>query len=311
MDVARVIEQLELEDIRLNPGRLTTKCPLNEHEHDYERPGFSVYLDDGQWICFKGCGQGDLVALVARIKNLDLKEAKAWIAKYAQVDAATVLSRISAKKCLHKEKSVIQYFQADYDRQDASRTSSYILKRGFTKETVKKWGIRMDPVLNCLVIPIYNKAGVLVGLVRREIPGNQLPSKSKYLYSPGFNVADNLFGINHHRGSGTIVVEGPLDAIYLWQCGYTNSVSLLGAYCSPTQAQLLSKLGHTVYLGFDMDQAGSEARERMKKEYGKQFIFRNIEWLHKDPNECSPEEIKEAIDNAHGFISQLTQYKVR
>jgi len=313
MDVARVVEQLELEDIRPNPGRLTTKCPLSEHQHDYERPGFSVYTDDGTWICFKGCGQGDIISLVQRIKNLDIKGARAWLAKYSHVDVDTVLSRISTRKCLQKDKSVIQYFQADYDRQDATKTSSYILKRGFTKATVKKWGIRIDPVLHCLVIPIYDKENTLVGLVRREIPGYELPSNSKYLYSPGFSVADHLFGINHHdsKTNSVLLVEGPLDAMWLHQLGYTNTVALLGAYCSPNQAKLLSKLGHTLYLGLDMDQAGYEARERIKKEMSRKFILKDIEWATKDPQESTPEQVKEAIENSHGFISQLTQYKIR
>lgn len=311
MDVVRVVEQLELEDIRPNPDRLTTKCPLTEHQHDYERPGFSIYLDDGQWICFKGCGQGDIISLVQRIKNLDIKGARAWLAKYSHVDVDTVLSRISGQKCLQKDKSVIQYFQADYDRQDASTTSSYILKRGFTKKTVRDWGIRMDPVLHCLVIPICDKEGTIVGLVRREIPGNELPTKTKYLYSPGFSVADHLFGINHHRGTSTIIVEGPLDAMWLHQLGYTNTVAILGAYCSPNQERLLSKLGHTLYLGLDMDQAGTEAKARIKKEMGRKFIIKEIEWPAKDPNECSPEQIKEAIENSYGYVSQLTKYKIR
>ena len=167
----------------------------------------------------------------------------------------------------------------------------------------------MDPVLHCLVIPIFDRREEIVGIIRREVPGFELPTKTKYLYSPGFSCADHLFGIHKHTGgTNSIVVEGSLDAIWLHQLGFTNAVSILGAYCSPVQQRLLAKMGYTVYVGLDMDGAGLEARERMIKEMGGKFILKEIIWPEKDPQACTPEQVKEAIENSYGFITKNWKY---
>jgi DNA primase len=313
MDIIRVIEELDLEDVQYQPGdRVVAKCPFGNHEHDHERPGFSIFTDSGHWICFKGCGQGDVITLVAKRYETSFKEARAWLAKYAHVDVKGVISRITPKKTGQTEESVINYYQEDYDRQDSTKISRYILNRGFTKKILKDWGVRMDPYLHCLVIPVYDINNKIVGLIRREVPGHELPTRTKYWYSSGFNCADYLFGINHHNNStSTIVVEGSLDTIWLHQLGYTNTVAVLGAYCSPKQGRLLAKLGNTVYLGFDMDDAGREARARMLKDFGKMFIFKDIEWPKKDPQECTTEEIEGAMSESYGIITRKFKYKVR
>ncbi len=311
MDVIRVIEELDLEDIQYQPGRVVAKCPFGEHEHDHERPGFSIFTDTCHWICFKGCGQGDAIDLVARRYQTSSKEARAWLAKYSHTDVKGVLSKLASKRLDKPVESVINYYEEDYARQDATKISGYILNRGFTKATLKKWGVRMDPYLHCLVFPVYDRDEKIVGIIRREVPGHELPTRTKYWYSSGFNVADHLFGINHHSGSpSTIIVEGALDAIWLHQLGYTNTVSVLGAYCSPRQGRLLAKLGHTVYLGYDMDDAGIEARGRTLRDHGGVFIFKDIAWPKKDPQECTAEEIAGAMSDAYGIVTRKSKYKI-
>lgn len=48
-------------------------CPF----HDDHTPSLSVNLDGrrGGWICFAGCGKGDLVAFHMRLKGLGFREA--------------------------------------------------------------------------------------------------------------------------------------------------------------------------------------------------------------------------------------------
>lgn len=48
-------------------------CPF----HDDHAPSLSVNLDGrrGGWICFAGCGKGDLVAFHMRLKGLSFREA--------------------------------------------------------------------------------------------------------------------------------------------------------------------------------------------------------------------------------------------
>lgn len=298
-DVVRVVGDLDLPYMRVVENRIVSGCPFKAHEHDFEHPGFSVFTDTGHWICFKGCGQGDMVELVSVVKEITLAEARKWLLKHIHVDMNEVILRLGNKESIVLETP--NYFQSDYDMQDSTKTSVYILQRGFTKSTVKIWGVRIDKVIHCLVIPIYSIDNELVGIVRREVPGYELPTRTKYWYSPGFSVSDHLFGANVHRPLGsTILVEGPLDVMRLHQFGHTNAVALLGAHCSNNQQKLLAKLGNVVYTGLDMDEAGLIARKKIIKDLSGKFVVKVINWPEKDPGECSQEQVDEAIQQA-GF----------
>ncbi len=294
--VQNLAEQLDLDYFNVIENRIVAGCPFKTHEHDFERPGFSIFLDTGHWICFKGCGQGEMQELVAYVKEISNKDARKFIQKYSKLDIDGIIAKLANRTDFKTGESSINYFELDYNQQDKTKTSSYILGRGFTQDTIIDWGVRIDPVLHCLVIPIYSITGELVGLVRREVPGWELPTKSKYWYSPGFSCADHLFGANKHSPKGsTILVEGPLDAMWLHQMGYTNAVAILGAYCSPAQQRLLTKLGNRVIVALDNDSAGQEATKRTLKDLAGKFILNTVEWPEKDPQTCTKKEIDAAI----------------
>src|SRR6516162_4889854 len=48
-------------------------CPF----HDDQNPSFSVFEKDGQlfWKCVTGCGEGDEIDFIAKVKGIDNKEA--------------------------------------------------------------------------------------------------------------------------------------------------------------------------------------------------------------------------------------------
>ena len=155
-------------------------------------------------------------------------------------------------------------YRLDYERQSATRTSEYILRRGFTPQTLRHWGFRYDADLQALIIPVFDLGGEkLVGVIRRMVPPVR-PGFPKYLYSPGFRRAEHLFGGHLHPREGTVIlVEGPLDAVWLHQNGYPEAVALMGVYCSKRQQALLARLGTTVILCLDNDEAGWEGTERL------------------------------------------------
>lgn len=46
---------------------VSTTCPF----HSDRNPSFSVNLESGLWICFAGCGSGDIFSFYAKSKGLD------------------------------------------------------------------------------------------------------------------------------------------------------------------------------------------------------------------------------------------------
>ena len=136
-------------------------------------------------------------------------------------------------------KTVLKIFQDDYGQQDATKTSRYILDRGFTVATLKSWGVRYDASIPAIVLPIFSIDRKLVGVCRREVVEGAQPSK--YMYSAGFEKSNHLFGAYKHKNTQgvIVVVEGILDCIWLHQNGVTSAVALLGVTCSEKQMRLM------------------------------------------------------------------------
>ena len=66
-DPAYFLSALGIEIKRTRKDFLSATCPF----HDDTNPSFSVNRTHGGWICFSGCGQGDLFDLVARVHGLN------------------------------------------------------------------------------------------------------------------------------------------------------------------------------------------------------------------------------------------------
>jgi 5S rRNA maturation endonuclease (ribonuclease M5) len=298
LDVGQILEGLGIDVVDELGDRFVCRCPFGNHEHEATRPGFSVRpvdMDEAIWICFKGCGQGRLLDLVRKIQNVDHNTAHRWLL----LNGASVTSDqlLDALTPLVKDRGRVNtsVFYDDYSRQDASRTSRYILDRGFTPATIKAWGFRYDASVPAIVIPLLSRDGDLVGVCRREVVDGA--QTRKYLYSPGFEKSKHLFGAQRYQNKNgyVVVVEGPLDCVWLHQCGITATVALLGASCSAAQVRLMATLGSRVILALDNDAAGYQAMANLEEQLEKWFSVARVELPPdvKDVQELSLTQVRE------------------
>ena len=63
--------------------------------------------------------------------------------------------------------------------------------------------------------------------------------------------------------ASVFLVEGFKACSWMLQCGYRDTVALMGSYLSDRQRQMLERLGVTVYLFLDNDDAGRKATYRV------------------------------------------------
>jgi len=305
MSVERVIKDLGIEVSMVVHDNYMCRCPWPENHTNGDRnPSFSIDEETGRWICFRGCGDGggDLGRLVQLVLGVSEAEAVRWVkARAGTTGFDEVLAVMPGQQEVVEEpEDTLQAFRLDYNRQLTDKTSSYILKRGFTPETLRQWGFRYDPELRAVVVPVYDGGGTrLVGIIRRMVPPVR-PGFPKYLYPPGFDKSKYLFGAHkHHSESGRIIlVEGPLDAVWLHQSGYTEAVALMGVYCSKDQRRALSTLGSEVVLALDNDEAGREGMDRLVDQLRPRFNVMYSGLLasrKKDPQEHSKEELEEVF----------------
>ncbi len=309
IDVMRVLQDLGvITHGESAAGEIAISCPWPEnHKHGSANVNGSVNADSGAWVCYKGCGGGggSLERLVQQLKDVQPDAARRWLLSRSEtIDFSEVEALFESMKSASVEvPSSNHLFKIDYDRMDAKKTSSYILKRGFTPETLHKWGFRYDPTMKAIVIPVYDISGKeLVGIVRRMVP----PLRSgfpKYLFPEAFKKQSHLFGANQHKSSnGTVIlVEGALDAIWLHQHGYTEAVALLGVTCSKIRERLLAQLGQTIVLALDNDTDGLLAMSRLVDQLGKSFtvMYTSIVGGQKDVQELNAEELAEVFGDPH------------
>ena len=51
---------------------LSGRCPFHK---DKIHPNFYVYPETNSWYCFAGCGGGDNISFLMKLKNISFKEA--------------------------------------------------------------------------------------------------------------------------------------------------------------------------------------------------------------------------------------------
>lgn len=291
-DVERILDALMIEVERHSQGNYICCCPFHEDRH----PSFAVTDDTGAWVCYAGCGEGNIVELVMRAMGCDAKSAKHWL------EAVPAPAEIGCPDLPIWSDRLEEHIGPPEFHYTEGVTHKLMFERGFTKETLAKFRIGWDKVRQAIVIPVYWE-GVRVGLIYKHIPPLP-PDVPKYEYTPHLPKSELLFGMEHvrlggHGSLGLILVEGPLDCMWLQQCGYLSAVSILGMHVSKKQAALIEKAVYSVVMAFDADKAGESARKHARKVLKRCYIYDVVlPPGKKDVAECSPEEVRQIIGEA-------------
>jgi DNA primase len=173
------------------------------------------------------------------------------------------------------EKKSHEIWDEDEVKEFLGSAPRYILNRGVSLETCRKWEIGYSRENRRAVFPVRRKDGKLVGAMWRKTiddgcGAKYLPvlpfSKSLYLYG------EHLLGqdLQGEAGSppkltaphnGIVLVEGMMDVLRLYGYGYRGSVvGLMTAALSDAQLRTLLELNRPIYLMLDWDMAGIQGR---------------------------------------------------
>lgn len=200
--------------------------------------------------------------------------------------------------------------------------SSHLAAKGFTNEIIiaaglayqdKKDNLR-DKFRARIMYPILDVRDKVIGFGGRVLD-NSLP---KYLNSPEteiFNKRRNLYGLNLARKSNektVMVVEGYMDAIALYQYGFTNVVASLGTSFTLEQGRLLRKYFDDVVIAYDSDTAGKNAAVRSIEMLSDMEIPVRVIDLDtaKDPDEFIRKNGERAFKELVGNAKSLAEFKI-
>ena len=279
-------------------------CPF----HNEKTPSFSVTPSKQMYYCF-GCGAGgNVYNFVMEYENYTFVEALQHLADRAGVQLPKIEYSREAKEKAEKRATLLEinklaasYFYYQLRRENGSQAYAYLINRGVSEDTIKKFGLgysdkysddlykflksknysddllresglfnvderhgMYDKFWNRVIFPIMDVNNRVIGFGGRVMGDG----KPKYLNSPETKIFDksrNLYGLNIARTTRKnylILCEGFMDVISMHQAGFTNAVASLGTALTSGHASLLKRYTQEVLLLYDSDDAGVRAALR-------------------------------------------------
>ena len=323
-------------------------CPF----HNEKTPSFVVSEPKQIFTCFGCGATGDVFEFVKKYYNLDFPSAIERLAKEYNVDYSNHSHDDGKKELYYQinREAAAFFYKSFTQTQNAGLT--YMLNRGIEPETLKRFGIGYadeqwdslykyfmsknvdvkillelglvseskgkyyDKFRNRVMFPIINTRGKVIGFGGRII-GEGNP---KYLNSPEsvvFMKKNNLYGLNISRQevskeNFTVLVEGYMDVISLYQSGVRNVAASLGTALTENQAKMLRRYSKNVVLSYDADNAGKAAALRgieiLRKEGCKAKVLHISDG--KDPDEFVRKKGKDAFKSLIQQSLGYVDYKI-
>jgi DNA primase len=262
------------------PEKLVGPCPV----HGGKNPNsFHVNTKKNVYNCFSSCGGGNILDLVMKVEQCEIREAGRKLAEWFNVrfDGARPPAIAAAKPASAEAQSAAPAQvptrptaavnpPLDHELKRLDQKHAYLIERGVSPETVKTFGVGFCSrgiMKGRIAIPIHNERGKLVAYAGRAIDA-ELAKEGKYKLPAGFlkgHVVHNLHRAKERASAGLIVVEGFFDAMKVHQAGFPNVVALMGSSMTQEQEELLVAATDRLTLMFDGDEAGVAG---LRKVYG-------------------------------------------
>ena len=188
------------------------------------------------FYCFAAKQGGDVIALVAHIKTIGMKEAAALLAEGSEPPVKASVSKPTLPVTVpEKEKAgfnPLTYLQPEHPA---------VQSLGVSAETASHFGAGFAPrgiLRGRLAIPIHDRDGTLMAYCGRAVK-----DESPTLHFPnGFQPADFIFGANLVKAGQLTLVCDPLSVLTAYESGLENVIAFLTKSIAALQLELLASL---------------------------------------------------------------------
>lgn len=283
-DVAEVLSEIYRIDFNIKNDEAHFKCIV----HNDSNPSADCNLKTGLWQCFSCGASGDLIDLGVAVdggilyqrdlpkdKRRKRAQQRERVHKMLVPDSPDALQASTRRRVKANLRGVTQINRKE-DRksvpipplgsyEDGPLDSLY--ERGFKDEFLRDWNVRYATsarlvredgkefdIEHSVAIPIVEEEDVIGWMYRSTDRSEKW--RPKYLYTPGINLSETWFGLDHVSSDEEVTVtEGALDAMWLSQHGYP-SLAILGSNVkNPKKLRQLANF-RKVCLFPDRDNAG-------------------------------------------------------
>jgi len=294
-----IAKRLQLRRVKIRGDEIHASCPFpGKHLKGKDtHPSFAINVDKGVYNCFACGSRGTIEELVSEVLEISVPAAFEVLQEWG----FDKLNReLREKEVKHERPEILpEGLLLYYDKMDDDFAEIY---SGEVDEQ------------ECLIYPIRNKEGRLVGALARSVEGRWhkvLWNTPKKLYLYGENLVE--------REEPIVIVEGPGDAVSLRKSGIKNVVALMGVSISSEQVEKLLSLSSRFVVWLDRDKAGAKGThsiwEKMENRASMRYVdpFKSLSREEKDPRDVfeklGPEKVKEIVDNAKTFLEHIVEDK--
>ena len=282
--IKHALKQIGIEVSNENEKEIQFKCIF----HDDNKPSASINKITGLWKCYT-CDIGGNILQLSNKQNIKLDNLK---------EIKVLMNKNKLKSLMNREPELLNYYffpKAFKKIRNIDDCPEYLLRR-LSIETILNFDLhycdeKESKYFERIIIPI--KLGENLGFTAREYTQN---TDYKYLFPEGMPKSKFIFGTLDYEE--LIIVEGTFDVMKLWQYGYKNAISILGASISKSQIDcLLDNKIQRLKIFADGDDAG----RRLASGFEKYSHLFKIDFIackeNKDPSDMNQEEIESAFEH--------------
>jgi len=227
VSIENVLQLLNV-DLKSHGSQLRGCCPIHKGTDQRE---FVVTPSKNLFYCFAGCGGGDQLKLVSKMRDCDVKEAARWIAEATGTAPKTIQGRGTVPQN-EKGFQPLGYLEASHEA---------LSGLGVEASTFEAFGAGYAPkgiLRSRLAIPIHSRDGVLLAYCGRAVKGES----PLLIFPQGFQPETVVFNAHKVSEGELYLVRDPLDVLKAFENGIENVVAFLTDGITAQQLESLASL---------------------------------------------------------------------
>ena len=266
IDLADYIAQTE--ELQKRGNNYFIKCPF--HTGD-DTPSLCIYVETNRWYCY-GCHKGgNIFNWIVQFEQTSFPKAVEKVSKLVGVELVSheessamaffkEYNQINSMQGTHIERSELDW-QRDYVEKYKDELPEEWLQEGITGEAMREYNIRIDPVANRIVYPVFDSDNKFIGVKgRTRYPNYKALKLHKYINYTKIGTVDYFQGWQQAlpyiiSAKSVIIFEGVKSCMKAWAWNIRNTVAAETSKLSDGQVDLIIKNGLSeVIIAFDSDQ---------------------------------------------------------
>lgn len=295
-------------DFQKKGSKYFCSCP----KHSDSDPSLCISPDVNLFYCFSCHRKGNLINWLIEFEGLNFYDAVQKVADltgsdiHDYVESETMafyklFQRLSKPQKHGVVERTVLDIDKDYKQKFKAEIPQEWIDEGITKEEMEKYEIRVDPLSNRIVYPVYDSDYNLIGIKGRTRFKNYKDLRiMKYMNYNKIGVLDYFQGMKQaepyiKEKNQIIIVEGLKSAMKLDGWGYHNVVSAETSTLNEHQIELLIRMQiRDVVVAFDKDVEFKKIRSCMEllKKFANVWVVYD-KWKLLDDKDSPPDKGRE------------------